>query len=134
MLLNWQRLSLVSLKRTLDEEKVQTVWRVDEIYKRIDKHKSENTMAVKDSNDETYKCRKEIDEKMAAIMEIHMTEPHIKEYVNGKVDVVIAKVVPLEKLAEKQLLATETLSSDVSSLKSDLRVTNTLIAKLAEKN
>lgn len=126
LLLNWLRLSYMT-------EKKETSLRVTDIHRRIDRHKTESNKAVRHNSEVTHKCRQELEDKMAIILDNHMTEPHIKEYVNGKVDVVIAKLLPLENSAEKQLKATSDLSSEVASLKADIRVTNMLIAKLAEE-
>lgn len=137
LLLNWLRLSYMS-------EKKETSFRVADIHRRIDRHKTENNKAARHSSDVTHQCRQEIEDKMAIILDNHMTEPHIKELVGGQVETVkelvkgnvgtiLAKITVLEKNDERQLTETSKLRGDVSSLKADIRVTNTLIAKLAEK-
>jgi len=77
-LLNWLRLSIRSLKDEHNDEKKQTVWRVDQIYKRIDSHKSELHELIKESDEMTHSCRKEIDSKIENLM----TESQVKDFVD----------------------------------------------------
>ena len=101
VLLNWLRLSIRSLKEALDDEKKQTVWRVDEIYKRIDNHKSELHAVIKEESEGVHRCRKEIDAKIDPLM----TEAQVKDFVdrslipiNKNLDVISGK---LDKLLER---------------------------------
>ena len=74
LLLNWLSLRLgreiKELKELIAEERKTSIWRTDEIYKRI-----------KSTDDDIRRCRQEVDNNMAKMMENIMTEPHVKEYV-----------------------------------------------------
>ena len=89
VLLNWLRLSLVGLKSSVDDEltahkteltkeKEQTVWRIDEIYKRVDSHKSEIHAIINRESEYVQQCRKELDDKVATLM----PEAEVKDFVD----------------------------------------------------
>ena len=107
-LLNWLRLSIRSLKDEHNDEKKQTVWRVDQIYKRIDSHKSELHELIKESDEMTHSCRKEIDSKIENLM----TESQVKDFVDRS-------LTPLKQ--------------DISEVKSSVKEGNAMSYELLSK-
>lgn len=105
LLLNWLYTSIV-------REKKLTAWRVDEIYKRIKK-----------AEEETQHCRQDIEKQMS----VHMTEPQIKDFVDRSVR-------PLKEAVDGVKQTLVDIEKTNSQIHSDVRVLNTLVTKLVEKN
>ena len=125
VLLNWLRLGVASLKesldkevtalnKALDKEKEQTVWRVDNIYKRVETHKSDHTAATEKSNSLTFQNRKEVDNKMSTLM----TEAQVKDFVDRSLK-------PIKDGVDK-------VEESNSKIHADVRVMNTMLAKLVK--
>lgn len=121
VLLNWLRLSIVSLKKALDEEKSQTVWRVDEIYKRIDSHKSELHAVIKKESEMVHQCRKELDAKVATLM----PEAEVKDFVDRSLK-------PMVEEIKSTKAAVEGIRKGNEEIHSDIRVLSTLVGQLVE--
>jgi len=126
VLLNWQRLGIASLKQSLDKEvkalnealdkeKEQTVWRVDEMYKRIESHKNDHISATEKSNNLTFQNRKEVDNKMNTLM----TEAQVKDFVDRSLK-------PIKDGVDK-------VEESNSKIHADVRVMNTMLAKLVKE-
>lgn len=112
VLLNWLRLSLVSLKKALDDEKTQTVWRVDEIYKRVDGHKSELHGVIKENEAITHQCRKELDEKVSTLM----PEAEVKDFVDRSLKPMVDDIRSTKDAVETVRQGNERIHADISVL------------------